>query len=376
MPPVAAIRSPATLRSLTSHIGSLHDDRLAASESSSTMALRLSRGAPATGKTSICSVPAPTSCCSRPTHARRGPGRCATGRCAPGPKRRRRRAGRDAIRSAEVGESAGWILRSTDKPLLVDRRDRALIGHLGIAQRGDRAIHAVGQRRRVEIAQHRAAIVAGAAHEALASGEIDEKAFHRLRNLLQRQAAAPRAQLRARPVDFGRAEIAGIELVHQQHIQIFLLDRPRLRGRPGGRQRHRLRGRTASRTSAGRPVQLDPFGRNPSLVLEHAQLGVGAVEMDQSHEHQRQHRLPARVVRLRHRALERRLIGKRERLAHLPQRLPDAIGELGRALDVLDVLLDQLAAIGAERGVDELDGVDAVQVDRRAALCASRRERE
>ena len=53
---VAAILKPATLRSLTSHIGSLHDDKLAASESSSTIALRLGRGAPATGYTSICSV--------------------------------------------------------------------------------------------------------------------------------------------------------------------------------------------------------------------------------------------------------------------------------------------------------------------------------
>src|SRR5205807_100335 len=37
-------------------IGALHDERLAANESSSTRALRRARGAPATGKTSICSV--------------------------------------------------------------------------------------------------------------------------------------------------------------------------------------------------------------------------------------------------------------------------------------------------------------------------------
>ncbi|MGH8852570.1 MAG: hypothetical protein ACREYD_16405 [Casimicrobiaceae bacterium] len=58
------------------------------------------------------------------------------------------------------------------------------------------------------------------------------------------------------------------------------------------------------------------------------------------------------------------MIGKRERLAHLPQCLPDATGELGRVLDVLDVLLDQLPPIGAQRGVDEFDGGDAAQVDR------------
>ena len=89
--------------------------------------------------------------------------------------------------------------------LLVDRRDGALIGHFGVAQRVDRAIHAFGKRRRIEIAQHRSAIVASAADQPFATREIDEKTFHRFRNLLERQAAAPRAKLRARPIDLGWA---------------------------------------------------------------------------------------------------------------------------------------------------------------------------
>ena len=56
-------------------------------------------------------------------------------------------------------------------------------------------------------------------------------------------------------------------------------------------------------------MQLDPFGRNPALVPEYAKLGVGAVEMDEAHEQQRQRRAPARVARLRQRAFERLLIG-------------------------------------------------------------------
>ena len=62
-------------------------------------------------------------------------------------------------------------------------------------------------------------------------------------------------------------------------------------------------------------------------------------------------------------ASRRRLIGEHECLAHLPQRLPDALGELGRALDILDVLLDQLPAIGPKRRIDEFDGGDAIQIE-------------
>ena len=55
------MRRPATLRSLTCHIGSENDERLAASESCSSGTRRLAREPSATAKTSICSDPAPDS---------------------------------------------------------------------------------------------------------------------------------------------------------------------------------------------------------------------------------------------------------------------------------------------------------------------------
>ena len=84
--------------------------------------------------------------------------------------------------------------------------------------------------------------------------------------------------------------------------------------------------------------------------------------MDQPHEQQWKRRFPARVVGLMHRGLESGLVRQRERLAHLPQSLPDSIRQLGRALGIFDVLLDQLAPVGAQRRIDKLDGVDAVQI--------------
>jgi len=42
--------------------------------------------------------------------------------------------------------------------------------------------------------------------------------------------------------------------------------------------------------------------------------------------------------------------------------LPDSVGKLGRALRVLDVLLDQLPAVGAERRIDKFDRSNAIQL--------------
>jgi hypothetical protein len=45
-----------------------------------------------------------------------------------------------------------------------------------------------------------------------------------------------------------------------------------------------------------------------------------------------------------------------------------SIGELGRAFGVLDVLLDELATVGAQRRVDELDRSHAVEIHRELGL--------
>ena len=179
---------------------------------------------------------------------------------------------------------------------------------------------------------------------------------------------------RSRPVDLGRVEVSGVELVHEQDIEVFLFDRPLLRGGPGGGQHH---GKTIALHLAGAKiglVQLDPFRRDPALVLEHPKLGIGTLEMHEAHEQQRQRCPPACIAGLGQRALERLLVCHGEALAHLPQRLPDPLSQLRRAFDILDVLLDQLTAIGAKRRIEELDRADAIQVDR-ALQSAQRVER-
>ena len=131
----------------------------------------------------------------------------------------------------------------------------------------------------------------------------------------------------------------------------------------------RRRARRRARTRAGRcGASSIHLAGNPALEAEHAQLGVGAVVVDEAREEQRRQRLPARVARLPQRFLERRLVRVHEALRQVVDRLPDALGELGRAVVVLDVLLDELAAVGAERGVEELDRLHAREVDRPARL--------
>ena len=115
-------------------------------------------------------------------------------------------------------------------------------------------------------------------------------------------------------------------------------------------------------------MQLDPFGRDPALVLEHPELRVGAVEVNEPDEKQRQNRFPARVGSGRQRPFQRRLINEHERLSQLPEGLPDAVGELWRSFGVFHVLLDQLAPVGTQSGINELDGAHAVQVHAQLAV--------
>src|SRR5207247_945588 len=129
--------------------------------------------------------------------------------------------------------------------------------------------------------------------------EIYEKTFHRFWNLLERQAAAPRAKLRTRPIDLGWAQVSRVELVHEQHVQILLLNRPRLCGRARGGKRHRLTIALHFARAQVKVMQLHPLRGYPVLVLEYAKLGVSTVKMHEPHEKQWQHCTPARIVCLR-----------------------------------------------------------------------------
>ena len=117
-----------------------------------------------------------------------------------------------------------------------------------------------------------------------------------------------------------------------------------------------------------RAMQFHPLRRDPALEPEHAELGVRAVVVDEPREQQRRQRLPAGVVALPQRLLERGLVRVDESLREVVDRLPDALGELGGGVVVLDVLLDELAAIGAQRGVEEFERLHAPEIDRLARL--------
>ena len=106
--------------------------------------------------------------------------------------------------------------------------------------------------------------------------------------------------------------------MHEQHVQVFLFDRPCLGAGARRGQRHRLAIAGELARTQINLVQLDPLRGNPAFVLEHAQLRIGAMEMHQAHEEQRQDRFPARVRRLRQGGFKRRLIRERKFLAHLP----------------------------------------------------------
>ena len=261
----------------------------------------------------------------------------------------------------------GLDLTQDGQPFLMDRGNGTLLKEFLAAQCGDGAVHRLGERHGVQITQHES-IFTATANQAGAAGEIDAESFRRLRDLFDGQSPSPRAQLQARPIDLGRGEIAGIELMHQQHENVLLFHRPRLRGRCRGWERHCLAVALQLAGAQVGLVQLDPFGRDPALVLEHPELRVGAMEVNEPDEKQRQNRFPARVGSGRQRPFQRRLINEHERLSQLPEGLPDAVGELWRSFGVFHVLLDQLAPVGTQSGIDELDGAHAVQVHAQLAV--------
>jgi hypothetical protein len=160
----------------------------------------------------------------------------------------------------------------------------------------------------------------------------------------------------------GRREIAGVELVQQQHVHVLLLDGPLGRRRPAAADRDGHPVRAELHRAHVELVEVQPLRRNPALEAEDTQLRVGSVVVDEPREQPRHDRLEPRVVGLDEHVLERRLVRGNEPLAELLQCEPQALGELRRGLDVLDVLLGELAAVRAERRIEELDGGDAVQV--------------
>src|SRR4030095_13274173 len=115
-------------------------------------------------------------------------------------------------------------------------------------------------------------------------------------------------------------------------------------------------------------MELDPLGGNPALEAENAQLGVGAEIVREAREEHRQKLLPARAPGLREGLLERVLIDTEIALREIERGLPDALRELCAAIGILDVLVAELPASGAERAIEEEHCLDARRVDRLARL--------
>src|SRR5262249_31483154 len=97
---------------------------------------------------------------------------------------------------------------------------------LGLTQRMDGALELIGKGRRIEVPLGRTRFLARTPYEPLLAGEIDEKTLGRSRNGLELDLSAPRAKLRACPIELGWGPVPGIELLHQQHVDVFLLRGP------------------------------------------------------------------------------------------------------------------------------------------------------
>ncbi len=153
----------------------------------------------------------------------------------------------------------------------------------------------------------------------------------------------------------------------QQHEHVFLLDgplRPALMA--AERRRHAFDAELAR--AHERAVQLDPLRGNPALVPAHAELRVGAVVMNEPREKSGHVRFPPAERRRRQRSFEHVLVGGDEALRQVEARLPDAIRHFRGGLEALDVLPEQLAPVGAERGIRVLQRLRARKVHRSTRL--------
>jgi hypothetical protein len=201
--------------------------------------------------------------------------------------------------------------------------------------------------------------------------EIDEESFHRLRQRDEIEAAAPGADLRSRPVQVRGRQVAGVQLVDQQRADVFLRDGPLRAAAVASAERRGDAFHAEFACPHERAMQLDPLRRNPVLVPAHAQLRIGAVVMDEPREEDRHVRFPASEARRRERVFEHVLIRRDEALRKVQARLPDPLGHLWRGLEAFDVLLEQLAAVGAERCVGVLQCLRACKVHRTPRLAQS-----
>ena len=196
----------------------------------------------------------------------------------------------------------------------------------------DRALERFGERRGIEVAQHRARVVAGAAHEPGLARDVDEEPFGRARHRVERKLPAPCAKLRHRPVELRRRHVAGVELVDaaaRSGIPARRVHCVAFGPAPCSTARHAIDAELASR--AGR------CDAGPSTSRESsARSGTRAASRRCRSNAAAARRAAAAAASSAdcssaQRLLERRLVRVHEALRQVVDRLPDALGELGRA---------------------------------------------
>ena len=192
MPPVARNAQPATFDHLTSHVGSLQEDKACRERNHPRRMPGASHGEhPRPGRLrSLLRTCARFVACLV-----RGLGGEVLADAREADAHTRGHRDRDARIAAQFRQQR-WRhhrlnLAQDREPLLVDDGHGPLVGHLGIAQGIDRALHTFGQRRRVRDTSASSRDRCRYDEPCLRPARSTKKSVHRFGNLLERQAATP-----------------------------------------------------------------------------------------------------------------------------------------------------------------------------------------
>ena len=116
-----------------------------------------------------------------------------------------------------------------------------------------------------------------------------------------------------------RRQVAGIHELQHEHAQVLVLDR---RQASVGQRRDRVSLDLRRAGHLEQRVQISPFGRNPLLVAEQADLRVETLMNDLARDQLRQQRLPLVALSVCADLTRERLIAEQEALRQIEQCLP------------------------------------------------------
>ena len=171
-------------------------------------------------------------------------------------------------------------------------------------------------------------------------------------------------ELAARPVEFRGREVPGVEQVLQERVQVFLLDRALDREWTLARQRRDRALASQVARPHEQPVNLLPRGGNRAVAAKQAYQVVDAVEVDEPGGEPWQAGPPSPISLARRRCLEPRVIREDEAVADVERRLPEAVGELGRAVQIFEGPCEDAALVDRQRAIEKDDRGNPVEVER------------